>query len=356
MSTYYPSLDEFWPAVRARNFVKALGGVPTKYVENMEFLAARAGVHPTQMLLVNPITFAERNCISSVRTLLGDRTYFTLDMIRKSNWHPSTKWFYANNEPIPPHMGLVALAAKPTSSVKEFVWTAADEARHQANLAQRRADAWARCSAAATESKWGAAPEAEANAMTLLSSALAEAANAKAEVAEIKEWLAQRRAEVEVKEEEVEVKAEDKEWGTRPYITDEDLDKFLEPESGMEGPGATHQAIWDLEFFIRTRGIATYMALRRLQAEKGYFMEEVYGNACSLRPFPIDLHSEEGLAAFAAGKPLPHPVYLREKQQKDQKEMTEVAEVAEAAKAKPVVVKVKSSWWSRPWLCGMVSA
>ncbi len=102
MSIYYPTLDEFWPAVRARNFVKALGGNPTKYVENMAFLAARAGVHVKQMWLVNPITFAERNCIPSVRKLLGHRTYVTLELVRNSKWHHSNSWAYEKGEPIPP--------------------------------------------------------------------------------------------------------------------------------------------------------------------------------------------------------------------------------------------------------------
>jgi hypothetical protein len=365
MSIRYPSLDEFWPAVRARRFVKVLGGKPTKYVENMAFLAKRAGVHPAQMRMVNPITFAERNCISSVRKLLGERSYFTFDLLRNSTWHPSAKWFYAVNEPIPPYVDLVPLAAeakvmaeeakakaeevvvKPEeANAKQFVWTAADEARHQANLAQRRADTWARCSAAATEGKWGVAPEAEAKAMTLLSAALAAEAKIKAEEAETKAEVA------EVKPEVVEVKAEDdKHWGTCPYITDEDLDLIL---AGKTPKQATWEAIFNMQQTIRNCGIASHLIVRKRLAEKGYYEEELFGYARIPRPFPIDLHSEEGLAAYAAGKPLPHPVYLREKQKQEAAAMVK-AEEAAAAKVKQVVVEVKRSWWRSPWLCGMVA-
>jgi hypothetical protein len=59
-SVRYASLNEYWPAVRARNFVKALGEVPTTYTKNLEFLAARACVPVNHMPFVNPITFAER--------------------------------------------------------------------------------------------------------------------------------------------------------------------------------------------------------------------------------------------------------------------------------------------------------
>ena len=103
MTTYYPTIDEFWPAARAKNFVKALGGKPTKYVENMAFLAARAGVHSAQMNMVNPLTFADRNWLGA-HSLLDKNTRFHLDCIRQSTYHPSTKWAYAMNEPIPPYV------------------------------------------------------------------------------------------------------------------------------------------------------------------------------------------------------------------------------------------------------------
>jgi hypothetical protein len=60
MPSFY-TFPKFWPAVRARNFVKELGQTPTTYAENMKILAERAGVHVGQMCHVNPVTFAERN-------------------------------------------------------------------------------------------------------------------------------------------------------------------------------------------------------------------------------------------------------------------------------------------------------
>lgn len=289
MSIRYPTLDEFWPAVRARHFVKALGGKPTKYVENMAFLAARAGVHVKQMYLVNPIIFAERNCIPSVRKLLGDRTYVTLDLVRNSKWHPSAKWFYALNEPIPPYMDWDGLTA-------------------------------------------------EAKVMT------------------------------------EEAKANAKVWGTLPYINDEDFAAFLK---GEEMTHATQRAFGDMDFVIRCSGLATYIAVRKACATKGYYQEELYGDghANIPRAIPIDLHSEEGLAAFAAGKPLPHPLYTQKKEaaaklaeaeaaaaaKLAQAEATAAAKLAEAeatvaaklAEAVKLVeaAKVKRSWWSGPWLC-----
>jgi hypothetical protein len=98
-SIRYPSLDEFWPAIRARNFVKALGLTATNYAENMALLAKKAGVHPTQMSMVNPLTFAERNGINIV-SLLGSREGFILDMERDQAWG-SGKWAYALRQPIP---------------------------------------------------------------------------------------------------------------------------------------------------------------------------------------------------------------------------------------------------------------
>ena len=105
MNIRYPSLDEFWPAVRAKNFVKALGGKPTNYEANMKILAARAGVHWKQMDMVNPLTFADRNWISvRTHTLMNMNTRVNLELIRESTYHPSTKWAYAMKEPIPPYV------------------------------------------------------------------------------------------------------------------------------------------------------------------------------------------------------------------------------------------------------------
>jgi len=115
-------------------------------------------------------------------------------------------------------------------------------------------------------------------------------------------------------------------WGTLPYITDADFARYLDGQLPIE---ATERAFGDMEFFIWTRGLATYKLDRQSSAEKGCFVEELSGgaNPCFLRPFPIDLHSEEGRAAFAAGKPLPHPS----------------------------AVKANRSWWSRFFLCGTVA-
>jgi hypothetical protein len=211
-SIYYPSINEFWPAVRARNFVRALGGKPTKYVENMAILARRAGVHPEQMYLVNPLTFAERHW-NSVHTLLDKSTVAHLSRIRQSTWHGSAKWFYETQQPIPPYV--------PSAPV-------------------------------------------------------------------VKKWR-----------------------GLLPYINDADLALFL---AGERPKQATSMAIFNMEQCVRNCGIATYMSVRKTCAAKGYFEEELFGYARIPHPFPIDLHSDEGLFAFAAGAPLPHPMYLRDRQ------------------------------------------
>jgi len=103
-SIRYPSLDEFWPAIRVRNFVKALGFPATNYAENMAFLAARAGVHVKQMNMVNPLTFAERNNIDIV-SILGSREGFMLDVERDPQRpRGSGTWAYAKRQPIPPYV------------------------------------------------------------------------------------------------------------------------------------------------------------------------------------------------------------------------------------------------------------
>ena len=112
MTTYYPTLDQFWPPVRARNFVKELGEKPGNYVKNMEILAAHAGVHPKQMWHVNPVTFAERHfrkCLyptANLEKILGKDTYRRLDYERNSAYiSSSAAWAYHKKEPIPPYVG-----------------------------------------------------------------------------------------------------------------------------------------------------------------------------------------------------------------------------------------------------------
>ena len=122
-------------------------------------------------------------------------------------------------------------------------------------------------------------------------------------------------------------------WGTLPYINDEDLTAFLE---GKLPTHATQSAFGDMDFVIRRSGLATYLAVRKTCAAKGYYTEELYGDghAGIPRAIPIDLHSEEGLAAFAAGKPLPNPIYLRRK--KEEEEAAAVAAVAAVAVSRRV--------------------
>jgi len=73
--THYPTINEFWPARRARNFVKAgWGGSFPTYAKNMEWLSIVARVHVDQMCHVNPVTFAERNGLLA-ESLLGKSTY-----------------------------------------------------------------------------------------------------------------------------------------------------------------------------------------------------------------------------------------------------------------------------------------
>ena len=266
-SIRYPSLDEFWPAVRARRFVQALGGKPTKYVENMAFLAERAGVHPAQMEKVNPVTFAERNgMLCAARKLLGARDYLTFDQLRNSTWHHSVTWAYAMQEPIPPYVP----AAK----------------------------------------KWR---------------------------------------------------------GLLPYITDKDLALFLRGEKPKQ---ATEMAVFNMEQCIRNCGIATHLNVRKRLAEMGYYAEEVYGYANIPHPFPIDLHSNAGLFAFADGKPLPHPMYLRDRQLDAEEKAVAVAGAVQIRKQEAAAVRAanaviaettagatagtKRSWWT-PWLCGTVA-
>ena len=111
MTTYYPTLNEFWPAVRAKNFVKELGEKPGNYAKNMETLAAIARVHPKQMNRVNPVTFAERHFRKSfyptanLTKILGGDTYSRLNDERNSPYiFGSATWAYHKKEPIPPYV------------------------------------------------------------------------------------------------------------------------------------------------------------------------------------------------------------------------------------------------------------
>jgi hypothetical protein len=168
----------------------------------------------------------------------------------------------------------------------------------------------------------------------------AKAAKAKAEAAAEAEAEAAEEAhgqEDQRRQTALERALEEKVWGTLPYITDADFARYLDGQLPIE---ATERAFGDMEFFIWTRGIATYKLNRQSSAKKGCFVEEISGghNPCFLRPFPIDLHSKEGLAAFAAGKPLPHPSYnFQEEEQAAMK------------------IEAKRSWWSRLFLCGTVA-
>jgi len=89
-SIRYATLDEYWPAVRARAFVKALGEVPTTYPKNMEILAAHAGVPVKHMPWLNPIAFAERLCSAEFSTqanltkVMGKRAYFDMCYFHKN--------------------------------------------------------------------------------------------------------------------------------------------------------------------------------------------------------------------------------------------------------------------------------
>lgn len=80
--TRYPTIDEYWPARRARNFIKAgWGGSFPKYAKNMQWLSMLAGVPVEQMCYVNPVTFAERNGLLA-ESLLGKSTYEYLITLR----------------------------------------------------------------------------------------------------------------------------------------------------------------------------------------------------------------------------------------------------------------------------------
>jgi len=56
------STDTFWPAVRARNFVKKLDPSAGRWTfdTNIRYLAAKYGVTPEEFLLVNPMEFSKK--------------------------------------------------------------------------------------------------------------------------------------------------------------------------------------------------------------------------------------------------------------------------------------------------------
>jgi hypothetical protein len=87
-----------------------LGQKPSNYVKNMEILATIAGVHPKQMSLVNPVTFAERHFRQSefltrnLQKILGNDTYWALREERCAHFSISANWAYHKKEPIPPYV------------------------------------------------------------------------------------------------------------------------------------------------------------------------------------------------------------------------------------------------------------
>jgi len=73
--SYPKTLDANWPAVRAKNFVKALKMKPGKnYAENMAILAAKASVTVEELIVMNPVMYAERNGMNC-EELLGRRIF-----------------------------------------------------------------------------------------------------------------------------------------------------------------------------------------------------------------------------------------------------------------------------------------
>jgi len=50
--------DAFWNPTRAKNFVRALGGTPTTWPENLAFLAAKGKMTVEQLRLLDPISYA----------------------------------------------------------------------------------------------------------------------------------------------------------------------------------------------------------------------------------------------------------------------------------------------------------
>jgi hypothetical protein len=142
----YASLNEYWPAVRARAFVKALGKVPTTYVRNLALLAAHANVPVNHMPFVNPITYAERlvpwpfSFPANLTKVLGEYTYTRLcGSVTLSNnvvpEHPSSTSSTPESSPSTP-TALGYIVVEPSGSAQGVVgaasplapqpWTEAD--------------------------------------------------------------------------------------------------------------------------------------------------------------------------------------------------------------------------------------
>ena len=58
LPTYKMLGDAFWNPTRAKNFVVAMGGKPTKWQENLAFLAAKGKMTVEQLRLLDPISYA----------------------------------------------------------------------------------------------------------------------------------------------------------------------------------------------------------------------------------------------------------------------------------------------------------
>jgi len=105
--SYPKTLDANWPAVRAKNFIKALKMKPGKnYAENMAILAAKASVTVEELIAMNPVRYAERNGMNC-EELLGRRIF---------------DHFYWENGPAVPAVAVaaavaVAVAAAPVAAV-----------------------------------------------------------------------------------------------------------------------------------------------------------------------------------------------------------------------------------------------
>jgi hypothetical protein len=138
MSTdFYPRIEVFWNATRARNFVKALGFKPGKYADNMKILADYAHVHVKQMGRVNPLTYAERQGIGRkyADKILGKQVVAELEQERTFNcWGAgSMTWAYHKKQPIPAYREPVVAPPPPpvntpprTPPPEAFDWS-----RHQ---------------------------------------------------------------------------------------------------------------------------------------------------------------------------------------------------------------------------------